>query len=111
MLSDTGSGRSRQLEFDAVESARGAYDLSLFGLFRRPRPASDCREVIDRASDYVDGDAPPKLAERIRLHLDACKDCRGLIGTLRATISALRGLPHEHPPQHAIDRARRISGE
>jgi predicted anti-sigma-YlaC factor YlaD len=65
--------------------------------------------VRDRASDYLDGDAPAPLMERIRLHLEECPDCRGFIGTLRATIAAIRNLPTIEPPQSTQERIKRIA--
>lgn len=69
-----------------------------------------CREVRDNASDYLEGEAQPSLAERIRLHLAACSDCDGFIGTLKATIAALRNLPVQDPPDSTVDRVRKIAG-
>lgn len=65
-------------------------------------------EVRDRASDYLDGDAPAPLMERIRIHLDACPDCRGFVGTLRATIAAIRNLPTIEPPRSTQERINQI---
>lgn len=69
-----------------------------------------CREVKDNASDYLEGDASPSLAERIRIHLAECRDCDGFVGTLRATIAALRNLPVQSPPDSTLERARKIAG-
>lgn len=66
-------------------------------------------EVRERASEYLDGDAPSTLAQRIRIHLDECEDCRGFVGTLRATISALRNLPRVSPQPSAEERADEVA--
>ncbi|MBI4305690.1 MAG: zf-HC2 domain-containing protein [Chloroflexi bacterium] len=62
----------------------------------------------EHASDFLDGDAPAPLAERIRIHLAACPDCHGFVGTLRATIAALRNLPVVEPPTSTQERIERI---
>ncbi len=36
---------------------------------------SDCREVISRLWEYLDGELPPDEAHRIRLHLAKCAHC------------------------------------
>lgn len=82
--------------------------MGRFGPLRwGPRSTHD--EVRDRASDYLDGDAPAPLMDRIRLHLDECPDCRGFIGTLRATIAAIRNLPKIEPPRTTQERIERVT--
>jgi predicted anti-sigma-YlaC factor YlaD len=80
--------------------------MAPFRIFKRsPTPHEEARE---HASDYLDGDAPAPLKERIRLHLEECPDCRGFIGTLRATIAALRNLPTVEPPPSTEERIKGI---
>lgn len=79
-------------------------------MFERRRHDRLCREVRDNASEYIEGDARPPLKERIRIHLAACRDCEGFVGTLRATIAALRNLPVQEPPGATVEKARKISG-
>lgn len=83
--------------------------MNLKRLLRFGSEASDPHaEVRERASEYLDGDAPSSLAQRIRIHLDECQDCRGFVGTLRATISALRNLPRVSPQPSAKERIDRV---
>jgi predicted anti-sigma-YlaC factor YlaD len=83
--------------------------LGFFRFFRRRRRGHGCREVRDNASAYLEGEARPRLAERIRQHLGACRDCDGFVGTLKATVAALRNLPVEKPSEATLDRVRRIA--
>ncbi|MBI4218629.1 MAG: zf-HC2 domain-containing protein [Chloroflexi bacterium] len=81
--------------------------MAPFRLFRLgTRNAHD--EVRENASDFLDGQAPAGLTERIRIHLAECPDCHGFVGTLRATIAALRNLPVVEPPKSTEERIRRI---
>jgi predicted anti-sigma-YlaC factor YlaD len=82
--------------------------MSRLGLLRWGRRSTH-DEVRERASDYLDGDAPAPLMERIRLHLEECPDCRGFIGTLRATVAAIRNLPKVDPPRTTQERIERIT--
>ncbi|MBI2964904.1 MAG: zf-HC2 domain-containing protein [Chloroflexi bacterium] len=78
--------------------------MSLKRLWRfRPEASDPHIEVRERASEYLDGDASASLAQRIRIHLDECQDCRGFVGTLRATIAALRNLPRISPQPSTKD--------
>lgn len=83
--------------------------MGFLWFFRRRRHGHDCREVRENASAYLDGEARAPLAERIRLHLAACQNCDGFVGTLRATVAALRNLPVEKPSDATLDRVRRIA--
>jgi predicted anti-sigma-YlaC factor YlaD len=84
--------------------------LRLNPFSKRRSHDQQCKEVKDNASDYLEGVASPSLAQRIRLHLADCRDCDGFVGTLRATIAALRNLPVQTPPDTALERARKIAG-
>lgn len=52
-----------------------------------------CRDVTERASEYLDGDLPRWQRLRVRLHLFICRDCRRYVRQLRAVVDALRRLP------------------
>jgi hypothetical protein len=84
-------------------------ELGFLWILRRRGRGHDCRKVRDNASAYLEGEARAPLAERIRLHLAACRNCDGFVGTLRATVAAPRNLPVEKPPDATLDRVRRIA--
>lgn len=52
-----------------------------------------CKQIFLRLSDYLDGDLPPKLCEKIQRHLAVCPDCRAFTNTLRKTIELCGKLP------------------
>jgi len=49
-----------------------------------------CGEVLERLSDYLDGDADAPTRARIEEHLRGCEGCARFGGELSATIRALR---------------------
>jgi anti-sigma factor RsiW len=60
-----------------------------------------CLELRVLESDYVDGILSLRDALRARAHLAGCPGCRYRLGTLQATVAALRGMPL--PPPIASD--------
>jgi predicted anti-sigma-YlaC factor YlaD len=57
----------------------------------------ECRDVLERISDYLDLDPESELelAERLEGHLADCTNCRVYVDTVRRTISLYRA---ETPP-------------
>jgi len=75
------------------------------------RSEIDCGHVRDSASDYIDGDAAPSLAIRIKSHLGLCGDCNGWVKTLAATVGFTRDLPPEEVPDSLRQKIRNIPGD
>ena len=50
----------------------------------------DCKEVIDRLSDYLDAEAAQELCASLEAHLVDCDPCRVYIETVKKTISLYR---------------------
>jgi anti-sigma factor RsiW len=67
-----------------------------------------CREVTDKASDYLDAALPPGQRMALRLHLSVCRHCRRYLRQLRATVAALRHLDgadvSEDTVRHVVER-------
>ncbi len=68
----------------------------------------DCGEVRASASDYIDGEATPSLAHRIKDHLGLCRDCDGWVKTLAATVGFTRDLPKQQVPDSLRAKIRDI---
>ena len=64
-----------------------------------------CGEVLERLSDYLDGDADAPTRARIEEHLRGCEGCARFGGELSATIRALR--EHLLGPARAPESVRR----
>ncbi len=45
-----------------------------------------CRQVIDKISDYLDGELDPELVRELERHLEHCEDCRVVVDTTRKTV-------------------------
>ncbi len=49
-----------------------------------------CGEVLNRLSDYLDGDLPAAESTRLEEHLRGCDGCARFGGELRGVVEALR---------------------
>ncbi|MGH7216902.1 MAG: zf-HC2 domain-containing protein [Nitrospiraceae bacterium] len=56
-----------------------------------------CRDVTDRASEYLDDRLPIMTKVRVGAHLAACAHCRAYIKQIDLVSSALRSLPKLYP--------------
>jgi len=53
--------------------------------------------VIDRLSDYIDGELPPDERARIEAHVASCDECRAIANDLRTLARAATELPERTP--------------
>lgn len=49
-----------------------------------------CREVLERLSDYMDGDLPVEEVRRVDAHLRGCDRCERFGGAFGETVGLLR---------------------
>jgi anti-sigma factor RsiW len=49
-----------------------------------------CGQVLDRLSDYLDGDLPAQESARLEEHLRGCDGCARFGGELKGVVEALR---------------------
>ena len=56
-----------------------------------------CRDVTDRASEYLDDRLPILTKVRVGLHLASCAHCRAYVKQIDLVSSALRSLPKLYP--------------
>ena len=45
-----------------------------------------CRQVVDKISEYIDGELDPELVRELERHLQHCEDCRVVVDTTRKTV-------------------------
>lgn len=58
-----------------------------------------CFEVLERLSDYVDGELPPEAKAQVDAHLAGCDACTKFGGEFGAVVAALRkSLRHDDEP-------------
>jgi hypothetical protein len=57
-----------------------------------------CRDVAERATDYLEDRLPVFTKVRVGLHVASCADCRSYVVQVGLVSSALRSLPKLYPP-------------
>jgi predicted anti-sigma-YlaC factor YlaD len=57
----------------------------------------NCREITERASDFVDHTLPWRGRLQVRMHLMMCRFCREYIRQMALVARALRKLPGHGP--------------
>jgi anti-sigma factor RsiW len=68
-----------------------------------------CREVVEVATDYLEGELTDPLLSLLEEHLPECDGCTEYLEQLRHTVRALRKLPEARPSDSAnLDELKRI---
>ncbi len=62
---------------------------------------AQCHLLLEKLSDYLDGEVSAELCAEIEHHLDGCDDCRVVVDTLRKTMALYRELPQPELPLEA----------
>ena len=62
----------------------------------------NCRQVTDRASDYLDEALPFWERFQMQLHLVLCHHCRRYLRQLRATVRVMSGLSKTEVPEDTV---------
>lgn len=57
-----------------------------------------CREVVELASEYLEGAMTTEQMTRFELHLNLCDGCSGFVEQVRVTVAMARVLPEEEIP-------------
>ena len=53
----------------------------------------ECREMLERLSEYIDGELPEADARRFDSHVSDCAPCVAFVTSLRRTVALLRRTP------------------
>ncbi len=70
------------------------------GVVRMEHDHGVCQEILDRISDYVDGELEASLCAELEVHLAGCDNCRVMVDTMRKTITLYHAqLPVELPAE------------
>ena len=67
---------------------------------------SDCREVLELLSDYLDLELPPDACRQIEHHLSGCQPCEEFAESLRKTVDLCRQYQPRELPQPISQSAR-----
>jgi predicted anti-sigma-YlaC factor YlaD len=57
----------------------------------------NCREITERASDFLDATLPWHVRLQVRLHVMMCRFCREYIRQMALVARTLRRLPGQDP--------------
>ena len=57
----------------------------------------NCREITERASDFLDATLPWRVRLQVHLHLMMCRFCREYVRQMTLVVRSLRRLPREEP--------------
>lgn len=68
---------------------------------------TDCRQLKQQLSDFLDGELPPRQAAELQRHLNDCQNCHTLADTLSKTIQLYHRLPQPELPPDAAERLRK----
>jgi predicted anti-sigma-YlaC factor YlaD len=58
-----------------------------------------CQEVVELASEYLEGAMSSEQMTRFELHLNLCDGCSSFVEQVRATVGMARVVPEEEIPQ------------
>jgi anti-sigma factor (TIGR02949 family) len=70
----------------------------------RPNDEISCEDAIDVLEAYLDGDLPPREADRLREHLGSCAACAAELALAGRIQRELRSLPQLDCPPEVIER-------
>ncbi len=59
----------------------------------------ECRELLARLSEFLDGELTEEICREIQAHMEGCEPCQTLSRTLKRTIELCRQLPSKPLPE------------
>jgi anti-sigma factor RsiW len=65
-----------------------------------------CRELAERLSEYLDGELPPELAQKVEEHFVGCATCEAFMESLARVRDLGAWLPEERLPEGVAKRIR-----
>jgi anti-sigma factor RsiW len=68
----------------------------------------ECRHLLGRLADYVDGEASQALCQEIERHVSGCENCRVVVDTLRKTVTLYHTRGREPLPGDVEARLYRV---
>jgi predicted anti-sigma-YlaC factor YlaD len=71
-----------------------------------PPENSDCRQVLEMLSDYLNLELPPDACRQIADHLAGCQPCEEFAMSLRQTVELCREYQPEEMPRPISESAR-----
>ena len=66
-----------------------------------------CRQVVDKISEYIDGELDPELVREVERHMEHCEDCRIVVDTTRKTVEIFCHTDPAPLPDDVLERLNR----
>lgn len=63
------------------------------------RSAMNCRDLLEKLSEYIDGELDPRLCREIERHMVDCHPCLLFVDSLKKTITLYRYAASEPLPK------------
>lgn len=70
--------------------------------------ALTCRELVELATDYLEGTLPDPERARLEEHLEGCDGCRNYLEQMRRTIWVTGSLTEDEVPPEGRDQLLRV---
>jgi len=67
-----------------------------------------CRELLERLSEYMDGELPQEICQEIQRHMEGCAPCVAFVKTLKKTAGICRRLPSKPIPPAVVADLRNL---
>jgi anti-sigma factor RsiW len=67
-----------------------------------------CRQVVDKISEYIDGELDPELVREVERHMEHCEDCRIVVDTTRKTVEIFCHTDPAPLPNDVLERLNRM---
>jgi predicted anti-sigma-YlaC factor YlaD len=67
------------------------------------RDPISCEELVELATEYLEGTLAPEAVELLERHLDECEGCESHIDQVRATIAVINASGSEPVPAETRD--------
>jgi len=59
----------------------------------------ECKEILEKLSEYVDGELDPELCQHLERHMEDCHPCLVFVNTLKKTITLYKYASSEPLPK------------
>lgn len=69
---------------------------------------SNCRELLRRLSDYIDGELEATLCAELETHLAGCTNCQVMVDTVRKTITLYHSQASTELPMDVANRLYKV---
>ncbi len=68
-------------------------------LILKGREVMKCKDILEKLSEYLDGELDPKLCQDLERHMEDCHPCLVFVNTLKKTITLYKFASSEPLPK------------